>query len=272
MTRIQPTLHEAMQMLLLEAPEYTATTRFLSEENARRDLYRKGDGEHPLPSQFWVRARCPLYREWFELLRPNRIKYVGPHEQSSAQTAGTSCAGDRVKSVTGLSIEEHRHSFRPPRITTLFIGESAPPSGKFFYSGNSTLYRAMKEAFHGGDDFIAEFKSKGFFLDDLVLFPNDTLTKEQKKRYVIECRQKGYRDNIESTAQRIIMYRPQAVVVLLRQIESAALEAVEQAKVTLLDCPPKHCGTTVFPRKRHHEQFLQQMRRMIPNLPVLQRD
>jgi hypothetical protein len=43
-----------------------------------------------------------------------------------------------------LDIEAIRASYRPKRITTLFVGESAPKSGKCFYCGNTALGRYMR--------------------------------------------------------------------------------------------------------------------------------
>jgi hypothetical protein len=37
-----------------------------------------------------------------------------------------------------------RARYRPDRITTLFVGESAPVSGAFFYHGESAMLRYMK--------------------------------------------------------------------------------------------------------------------------------
>jgi hypothetical protein len=46
------------------------------------------------------------------------------------------------------AIEAARAKFRPERITTLFVGESAPSSGDFFYHGNSAMTRHMQSAVH----------------------------------------------------------------------------------------------------------------------------
>jgi hypothetical protein len=47
-------------------------------------------------------------------------------------------------------LEKVRRSFRPRHITTLFVGESPPHSGVFFYKGDSQLYYRVKEAFGHG--------------------------------------------------------------------------------------------------------------------------
>ena len=43
-----------------------------------------------------------------------------------------------------------RERYRPTRVTTLFVGESAPAGGTHFYLANSNLFRATREAFRGG--------------------------------------------------------------------------------------------------------------------------
>ena len=43
-------------------------------------------------------------------------------------------------------VEVARAHYRPERITTLFVGESAPFSGAFFYYGNSAMTRHMQRA------------------------------------------------------------------------------------------------------------------------------
>jgi hypothetical protein len=72
-------------------------------------------------------------------------------------------------------VEATRRAFKPQKIMTLFVGESAPASGDFFYYGTSAMTRYMRQAFEGAfgltDDFLASFKAFGWYLDDLVLVP-----------------------------------------------------------------------------------------------------
>ena len=44
------------------------------------------------------------------------------------------------------NVEAVRAQFRPERITTLFVGESAPHSGAFFYLGNTGMRRHFQSA------------------------------------------------------------------------------------------------------------------------------
>jgi len=68
------------------------------------------------------------------------------------------------------AIEAARARFRPERITTLFVGESAPASGDFFYYGNTAMFRRMQRAVEHalgeGGDFLERFKAMGRYLDD----------------------------------------------------------------------------------------------------------
>jgi hypothetical protein len=65
------------------------------------------------------------------------------------------------------NVEDVRARYRPERIATLFVGESAPVGGDFFYYGNSGMTRYMKravdDAFGPSDsDFLERFKSFGW--------------------------------------------------------------------------------------------------------------
>jgi hypothetical protein len=87
------------------------------------------------------------------------------------------------------AVEVVRRNYRPIRIMTLFVGESAPNSGKFFYLGNTALKRhveeAMKAAGLGGNgDFLERFKAYGWYLDDLVLRPVNQMMKRNAKQNV----------------------------------------------------------------------------------------
>ena len=83
------------------------------------------------------------------------------------------------------AVEATGTRFRPERITTLFVGESAPASGDFFYYGNTAMLRYMREAVEDSlgesGDFFERFKAYGWFLDDLVLTPVDELSGPARK-------------------------------------------------------------------------------------------
>jgi len=117
-----------------------------------------------------------------------------------------------------MDTEGVRAQYRPQRIVTLFVGESPPASGKFFYYGNTALARNMEAAMlaaglGGNGNFLERFKERGWYLDDLVLQPVDQLQRTERRR---KCR--GAQ---ESLANRIKVYKPRAIVSLL--LESGTL-------------------------------------------------
>jgi hypothetical protein len=69
----------------------------------------------------------------------------------------------------------------------LFIGESPPASGRFFYQADSGLYRAMRRTFMLAfpairkDDFLITFRDLGCYLLDLCGEPVDDLDRKERK-------------------------------------------------------------------------------------------
>jgi hypothetical protein len=151
-------------------------------------------------------------------------------------------------------LEELRHSFRPDRITALFVGESAPRSGKFFYTQNTGLYRAMKSAFHWNGDFLSGFRSNGFYLDDHSLIPVNGMEPNERKR---QCE-----ESVVSFANRLGQYKPAALVILVRRIDRWVRESVQQAGLTL----PIHNTTYPGRFQNHRERFQNEMAVIIPRL------
>src|SRR3954464_7652523 len=83
--------------------------------------------------------------------------------------------------------ESLRRSFQPSHVQLLFIGESPPASGRFFYSGNSGLYRAIHMAFQKADatileeNFLSTFRAYGCYLTDLSHEPVDHLDAQPRR-------------------------------------------------------------------------------------------
>jgi len=151
-------------------------------------------------------------------------------------------------------LEELRKSFRPARITTLFVGESAPASGRFFYSGNSSLFRAMKKAFGNHETFFDDFKKKGFYLDDLALTPINKLENRERNRHRQEA--------IPELAKRLIEYKPKAVVVVMRAIQPMVTKAMRMAGISYEPfCVP-------HPAFGNWTRFHNAMMEIIDSLPV----
>jgi hypothetical protein len=156
-------------------------------------------------------------------------------------------------------IEATRARYRPERITTLFVGESAPASGDFFYSSGNTamlqhMRSAVEDALGKSSDFLGRFKAYGWYLDDLVLTPVNDLTKPpERKAKCLEAQ--------NSLADRIAEYQPLAIVSLLLSIQKIVGAAAKKAGS---DAPP---FAVPFPGMGHQTRFKTEMARIIPGLP-----
>lgn len=150
--------------------------------------------------------------------------------------------------------EEVRQSYRPDRVTTLFVGESAPHGGTFFYNQDSGLFREIRKAFKGDSSFLNDFERNGFYLDDLVLEPVNHLENRDRRRL---CR-----DAVSSLVTRLRDYKPQTVVILLRRIEPMVRSSIREAG---LSCQV-YC--TPYPGFGNQGRFHEAMTEIIPNLPV----
>jgi hypothetical protein len=157
------------------------------------------------------------------------------------------------------AVEALRRSYRPQRITTLFVGESAPFADTFFYDGSNSMLRYMQRAtesvLNGDGNFLDRFKANGWYLDDLVLTPvNKMVTAERRMHW------KGSQDSLRS---RIAEYRPLAIVSLLTGIRSI----VEQAAVDAGSSAQLYA--VPFPGMGNQARFHAEMLKILPDLPRL---
>jgi hypothetical protein len=146
------------------------------------------------------------------------------------------------------AVEATRARFRPDRITTLFVGESAPASGDFFYYGNNAMLRhmqrAVEQALGEGGDFLERFKAYGWYLDDLVLTPVNQLTKAQRDAKCLGAQ--------NSLAARIAEHRPLAIVSLLISIKTivdAAAIAAGSHRSTICCAVSGNGATSTLPSR-----------------------
>jgi len=155
------------------------------------------------------------------------------------------------------SVEAVRAQYRPTVIRTLFVGESAPHSGKFFYFGNTPMTRHMMRAieamFGKTEDFLATFKAYGWFLDDMVKTPVNQLHGRE--------RQTACGAAINDLAIRIALYRPEAIVCLMRGIECYVNAAADVA------CSDVPRYSVPFPGNGQQGRFNTEISKILPKLP-----
>jgi hypothetical protein len=158
-----------------------------------------------------------------------------------------------------MNVEIIRARYRPDRITTLFVGESAPESGAFFYYGNSALTHQMETALTanglgGNRDFLERFMSYGWYLDDLVLTPVNHLPKAQREAQCIAA--------VHSLADRIAEYRPLGIVSVLLKIKDIVGIAAKLARSDAVQF------AVPFPGNGQQARFQREMARILPRLPI----
>ena len=111
----------------------------------------------------------------------------------------------------------------------LFVGESPPAGGTFFYNGDSGLARYTKRSFEeayslqavGMTDFLNGFKASGCYLDDLCLEPVNRMTEPARRA---ACKRSA-----DSLAIRLKAAQPQMIVPIVRRIENSVRQAAEKA-------------------------------------------
>lgn len=144
--------------------------------------------------------------------------------------------------------EALRRRYLPARVRILFIGESPPAGGRFFYSADSELYRATRDAFYAAlgerlrEPFLACFAELGCYLDDLCREPVNWLPTQMRRA--------AHRAGEEHLATSICRLQPQIIIVLLKSIESNVARAAALAECAQID---RHVVT--YPSRWHKHRI-----------------
>ena len=161
-------------------------------------------------------------------------------------------------------IEVQRLKFKPDRVRVLFVGESAPAGGTFFYFANSNLYEYTQKAFQQvfgpkcgrGVSFLEFFKDHEFFLDDLCLSPVNNLDTPARG---LVCKQA-----IPSLSTRIRDYQPEVVAIVKMDIEHYVRDALIRA-----DLGSVPYRTFPFPAMSYQWRYVAEMAEFLRSLSPL---
>ena len=155
-------------------------------------------------------------------------------------------------------IARARECYRPARIAVLFVAETPPSTGKFFYFGKNNMLRQMQRVIEPSitDDkaFLESFKARGWYFDDLVLKPlRSPLTRSEREEICWSAK--------DSLADRIKIYRPRAIVSLLYSIRHIVECAATKAGAA------EACFESVrFPGQGHERRFQEEMKPVLRKL------
>lgn len=106
------------------------------------------------------------------------------------------------------TFEDLREEYKPDKIEVLFVGESRPQGGTFFYLANSALYGETKKAF---DEYLAQdifsltnFKNWNLWLYDICDEPVNGMNNLQRAEH-IHTRMPQLIEFIEDVKPKIII-------------------------------------------------------------------
>ena len=160
-----------------------------------------------------------------------------------------------------INAEALRARYRPNTIKVLFVGESAPAGGRFFYAGNSSAFREFRQALApmiGGPDlFLDRFRDAGLYLDDLVLTPVNHLTQRER-----EARNAAA---APALAARIAIYRPRMIVGFAKRI---TLPLARAHALSGVECP---LHVVAFPGNGQQANFRRELAEILPGLLAIAR-
>lgn len=155
-----------------------------------------------------------------------------------------------------MDTEALRKFYKPDLIKLLFIGESPPASGKFFYhKGSMTTFtsrafeKVFDRVFSDTSSFLRFFQHSGCYLEDICLEPVDKSPPKERAMML--------KDAIEYFSSRLKEYSPEAIVIVLKRIESHVKEALRKAKIS---CP---VYTLPFPGFGHQKNYIRELRKIL---------
>jgi hypothetical protein len=143
----------------------------------------------------------------------------------------------------------------------LFVGESPPASGRFFYHRDSGLYRAMRDALQHLDPtitrekFMAMFQRTGCYLIDLCRRPVDRMDTVARRT---ECSA-----GEALLSRRIQRLQPEIIVVLVRSISPNVQRSAAHASWTRTMVEVPYPGRWIHHRKVFLESLVPHLRTLL---------
>jgi hypothetical protein len=130
-----------------------------------------------------------------------------------------------------------RRRYKPKKVRVLFVGESPPASGQFFYSDETALHTATRAAFAsffkkkplGFSQFLKLFKDAGCYLEDLCWRPVNHWSSARRRL----ARKTG----VPRLHDKIRDLRPAAVICVMKGIAPLVRKALPDPSVPFLALP-----------------------------------
>ena len=159
--------------------------------------------------------------------------------------------------VESENIEKERNNFKPSKTKILFVGESRPSGGTFFYDKNSNLYRYTKESFENvGIDFsLAKFKEMECWLYDVCKEPINFIHSKSKRKEIIN-------KYIPDLKNEIKLLSPKYIIVVkktcMEKVFAAILESGYSENINAFN--------TSFPSCSNQSKYVDELTRILRNI------
>ena len=154
-----------------------------------------------------------------------------------------------------MDFESLRESYRPDNIKILFVGESPPVSGTFFYTENSILYHATRAGFSQAlphlkhAHFLSAFRDLGCYLEDLCAIPVNHLGDFERERERV--------NHLPRFTEILRQISPVKVVVVMKQITPYVLQAIDTAH------SDADLYSLSFPRNEHRHKYIAELKHLL---------
>lgn len=155
--------------------------------------------------------------------------------------------------------EKIRRAYLPGKVKILFIGESAPDSGGFFYKGDAlarntqvAFERALNRKFTDSMEFLRFFMKTGCYFDDLSPVPVNKMPPDQ--------RDAALKAGVHALSKRIDKYSPEKIIVVMKKIKGYVFEALGKSK---LDDVSIHVLNYPGYSKRNIKKYINQLTRLV---------
>lgn len=156
----------------------------------------------------------------------------------------------KLKNYDEDEYEEIREECKPKNVEMLFVGESRPKSGDFFYYENTDLYRYTKKAFeNAGVKFsLDKFKELNCWLYDVCDKPVNHLSKAQRR----DCIKKG----IPKLVETIDDLKPHYIIV----VKKGDMKKIVYSKICEIGFfDGETVFNTPFPGCSHQNGYVEQL-------------
>ena len=154
-----------------------------------------------------------------------------------------------------MDYEVKRNDYKPNKVKILFVGESRPQQGTFFYFGNSNLFSYTKQAFEQAAKkkymtdaaFLDEFKNLGCWLYDVCDCPVNHCTKTERK--------KAINDGIDALRNTIQKLNPEFIIVVKKGYFGKRV----MQEICNVGYNDSHSFNLPFPSFGHQREYIDQL-------------